>query len=49
VNWEVAAIIAVGATVGGLLGALIGRRLSPRALRGLIVLVGCVAVAKLVI
>jgi uncharacterized membrane protein YfcA len=49
VNWEVAAVIAVGATVGGLIGALIGRRLSPRALRLSIVLIGCVAIAKLVL
>jgi uncharacterized protein len=42
-------VIAVGATVGGLIGALIGRRLSPRALRLSIVLIGCVAIAKLVL
>lgn len=48
VNWQVAGVIAVGATVGGFLGARIGRRLSPRVLRGLIVAVGCVAVVQLV-
>lgn len=48
VNWQVAGVIAVGATIGGLLGARIGRRLPPRALRALIVAVGCVAVVQLV-
>ena len=49
VNWPVALLIAVGATAGGVLGARIGRRLSSRALRALIVVVGCVAIGKLVL
>ncbi|HEY5295320.1 MAG TPA: sulfite exporter TauE/SafE family protein [Gaiellaceae bacterium] len=49
VNWPAAAVIAVGATIGGVLGARIGRRLSPPVLRGLIVVVGCAAIAKLVL
>jgi hypothetical protein len=49
VSWEVAGIIAVGSTIGGIVGARIGRRLSPRVLRGLIVVVGCFAIAKLVV
>jgi uncharacterized protein len=49
VNWWVALVIAIGSTIGGILGARIGRRLSPPALRGLIVVVGCVAIAKLVL
>jgi uncharacterized protein len=48
VDWRVSALIAIGATIGGMLGARIGRRLSPRVLRVLIVVVGCVAIAKLV-
>lgn len=49
VNWPAALVIAVGATIGGIVGARIGRRLSPPILRGLIVVVGCVAIAKLVL
>jgi uncharacterized protein len=49
VDWEVAALIAAGATIGGLAGARIGRRLPAPALRALIVVVGSVAIAKLVL
>jgi uncharacterized membrane protein YfcA len=49
VSWEVALVIAVGSTIGGVVGARIGRRLSPGVLRGLIVVVGCLAIAKLVV
>ncbi|MEP6852743.1 MAG: sulfite exporter TauE/SafE family protein [bacterium] len=47
VNWTAAGLIALGAVLGGLLGARIGRRLSPVALRAIIVLVGVAAIAKL--
>lgn len=43
VDWQIAALIAVGATIGGLLGARIGRRLPPNVLRGVIVVVGLTA------
>ena len=43
-----AALIAAGSIVGGQLGATYGRRLSPDALRGLIVVVGLAAIAQLV-
>ncbi|NGN93261.1 sulfite exporter TauE/SafE family protein [Nocardioides sp. KC13] len=43
VDWKIAALIAVGATLGGLLGARIGRRLPPNVLRGVIVVVGITA------
>ncbi|MEV8317871.1 sulfite exporter TauE/SafE family protein [Streptomyces sp. NPDC059900] len=43
VDWTVAGVIAVGSTVGGLIGARVGRRLSPAVLRGLIVAVGVTA------
>jgi uncharacterized membrane protein YfcA len=49
VNWWVALVIAIGSTIGGMIGARVGRRLSPRVLRGLIVVVGCAAIAKLVL
>ena len=48
VAWAPVAIIAVSSVVGGQLGAHYGRRLSPNALRGLIVLVGTTAIVRLV-
>ncbi|GLW59561.1 sulfite exporter TauE/SafE family protein [Kitasatospora phosalacinea] len=47
IDWTAALLIAVGATLGGALGAKVGRRLPPVALRALIVAVGLVAVTKL--
>lgn len=49
VDWQVVLLIAAGSTVGGLLGSSVGRRLSPVALRGIIVVVGVVAIAKFVL
>jgi len=46
-NWAVAGLIAAGSIIGGLIGARIGRRLPPNALRGVIVVVGLVAVVRL--
>lgn len=48
VAWQAAALIAVGSVLGGQLGARIGRRVPAPALRGLIVLVGLVAIVKIV-
>ncbi|TDE09944.1 sulfite exporter TauE/SafE family protein [Jiangella asiatica] len=48
VDWGVAGLIALGAAAGGLVGARIGRRLPPLALRIVIVVVGVVAVVVLV-
>ena len=45
VDWRIAGLIAAGSVVGGLLGARYGRRLPSSVLRGLIVLVGVVALA----
>ncbi|MFF2814176.1 sulfite exporter TauE/SafE family protein [Kitasatospora cineracea] len=47
IDWTAALLIAAGATLGGVLGAKVGRRLPPIALRALIVLVGLAAVTKL--
>lgn len=47
VVWSAALAIAVGAVLGGQVGARVGRRLPPTALRGLIVVVGLVAVANM--
>ncbi|MFD9224740.1 sulfite exporter TauE/SafE family protein [Streptomyces sp. NPDC060064] len=43
VDWTVAAVIAVGSSLGGVLGARVGRKLPPAALRALIVTVGLTA------
>ncbi len=48
VDWAVAGLLAAGAVVGGQLGGRYGRRLPPTALRIVIVVVGVVAVIKLV-
>ena len=48
VDWLVVAVIAAGATVGGLLGARYGRRLPPVALRWLVVAVGVTAAVRLI-
>lgn len=45
--WSVAALIAVGALVGGWVGARLGRRLPPVLLRAVIVVVGVLAVVHL--
>jgi uncharacterized membrane protein YfcA len=48
VNWQVALLIAGGSIIGGLLGARFGRRLPERWLRAAIVVVGVLAIVKLV-
>ncbi len=47
VDWAVAGLIALGSIVGGQIGATVGRRLPPNVLRGVIVLVGVVALVVL--
>ena len=49
VAWGAAAIIAVGSTIGGQVGGMYGRRLSPAMLRGIIVVVGLTAAVRLVV
>jgi uncharacterized membrane protein YfcA len=49
VDWGVAALIAAGALAGGVIGSRVGRRLSPVALRAVIVVVGVLAIAKMVL
>lgn len=48
IRWEVVVIIAVSSTLGGLLGARVGRRLSPRVLRTVIVVLGAIALYFLI-
>jgi uncharacterized protein len=47
--WDAVGLLAVGSTLGGQLGARYGRRLSPPALRAVIVVVGLLAIAKLLL
>jgi len=49
VAWGAVALIALGSTLGGHLGARVGRRLPPRALRAFVVVVGLAALAKLLL
>ncbi|HEU5268477.1 MAG TPA: TSUP family transporter, partial [Jatrophihabitans sp.] len=45
-DWTYAVTIAIFSAVGGQVGALVGRRLRPVVLRGVIVVVGLTAVIK---
>lgn len=47
-DWTAVGLLALGSTLGGHLGARVGRRLPPTVLRGLIVVVGTVALVHLV-
>lgn len=49
IDWLAAELIAAGSILGGVLGARVGRRLSPTALRATIVAVGIAAMVKLLI
>lgn len=47
ISWVAAGLIAVGSLIGGWLGARYGRRLSPAALRAVIVVVGLIGLYRL--
>ena len=47
IAWGATLLIAVGSTLGGVIGARFGRRLPPRALRAVIVVVGFAAIVRL--
>ncbi|MFI1464999.1 sulfite exporter TauE/SafE family protein [Nocardia carnea] len=48
IDWRVVALIAAGSIIGGQIGARVGRRLSPNVLRAVIVVVGTIAVIRLI-
>jgi uncharacterized membrane protein YfcA len=47
IDWAAALAIACGSILGGIIGARVGRRLSPIALRATIIVVGLIAVTRL--
>lgn len=49
VDWLAAALIAAGSTLGGVIGASVGRRLPSPALRGFVAVVGVIAIARLTV
>jgi uncharacterized protein len=49
ISWSVAGLIAVGSIIGGQIGATVGRRLPSPVFRGIVALVGVVAILKLVV
>ena len=49
VDYAIAGLIAVGAVIGGQLGATVGRRLPSWALRGFIVVVGVAAIVQFLV
>ncbi len=48
VRWDIVLLIAIGAFIGGIIGAKVGRRLPPNVLRAVIVVVGLVGIIKMV-
>ena len=48
IDWLVVVLIAAGSALGGVLGASVGRRLPPNGLRAVIVVIGVVAMVKLI-
>ncbi len=47
VAWEAAALIALGATLGGQVGAVVGRRIRPDLLRAVVIILGSFVAARL--
>lgn len=49
VDWMVVLLISIGSLVGGVVGARVGRRLPPVVLRGVIVVIGTIAIVNLLL
>ena len=49
IDWTAALLVAAGSIAGGVLGAHVGRRMSPTVLRATIVVVGVIAIVKLLL
>lgn len=48
IDWQIVLLVGVGAFVGGIIGARVGRRIPPAVLRGLIITIGVIAIVKLI-
>lgn len=48
VNWSVAGLVAAGSLIGGVVGSRVGRRLPPAVLRSVIVVIGVVAIVRMI-
>lgn len=48
IDWTIALLVGAGALLGGVIGAKIGRRLPPNALRAVIVVIGVVGIVRMV-
>jgi uncharacterized membrane protein YfcA len=48
IEWAVVGLIAVSSLIGGLIGSKVGRRLSPVVLRGVIFVLGLVALGFMI-
>ncbi len=48
IDWKIVALIGGGSLVGGVLGARIGRRLPPLVLRAIILIIGTLALVKII-
>ena len=46
--WSIVGLVGAGAAIGGLIGARVGRRLPPNVLRAVIVIIGVIAIIKLI-
>lgn len=49
VDWTVVLLISIGSLLGGVIGARVGRRMPPNLLRGVIVVIGTVAIVNLLL
>lgn len=49
VHWVAAGLLAIGSAMGGFIGAHVGRRLPPNVLRGVIVVVGVLAILRMTV
>jgi len=49
INWDIAGLLFAGSTVGGQIGATIGRRMPPNVLRATIAVIGTVGAIKLLV
>jgi uncharacterized membrane protein YfcA len=48
IDWPAAGLVALGALGGGYIGSTVGRRLPPNGLRAFIIVIGVVAIVKMV-